>query len=78
MNLTIHPEINIIQQEFLKRVLKEAVHEMGHTFGIPHCENHLCVMHFSNSIVETGIKGAGFCRNCLNELKNMYRDLKRS
>jgi len=54
---------------FLKRILKEAVHELGHTFGLPHCENHLCVMHFSNSIVETDIKDYGFCRNCLNKLK---------
>lgn len=54
---------------FFKRALKEVVHELGHTFGIPHCQNHLCVMHFSNSIVETDIKNAEFCRNCLNKLK---------
>jgi archaemetzincin len=54
---------------FLRRILKEAVHELGHTFGFSHCENHLCVMHFSNSIVETDIKGVRFCRDCLNKIK---------
>ncbi|MGB9978616.1 archaemetzincin family Zn-dependent metalloprotease [Methanobacterium sp.] len=55
---------------FLKRVLTEAVHELGHTFGLPHCGNHLCVMHFSNSVVETDIKGPGFCSDCLSNLFN--------
>ena len=54
---------------FLKRVVTEAVHELGHTFGLPHCGNHLCVMHFSNSVVETDIKGPGFCKDCLSKLK---------
>ena len=53
---------------FLKRVLTEAVHEVGHTFGLSHCRNHLCVMHFSNSVVETDIKGPGFCSDCLSKL----------
>ncbi len=53
---------------FLKRVLTEAVHELGHTFGLPHCGNHLCVMHFSNSVLETDIKGPGFCKDCLSNL----------
>lgn len=56
-------------------VLKEAVHELCHTFGLPHCENHLCVMHFSNSIVETDIKGAGFCKDCLNKLESIKQKL---
>lgn len=60
-----HPE----EKLFLNRVLKEAVHELGHTFGISHCENHLCVMHFSNSILETDIKGVEFCKRCLTKIK---------
>jgi archaemetzincin len=54
---------------FLNRTLKEAVHELGHTFGLSHCGNHLCVMHFSNSIVETDIKSTEFCRDCLSKLR---------
>jgi archaemetzincin len=31
---------------FKSRVLKEAVHELGHGFGLSHCPNRKCVMHF--------------------------------
>jgi len=37
----------------MQRVIKEAVHELGHAFGLTHCENSKCVMHFSNSLQDT-------------------------
>jgi archaemetzincin len=46
---------------FRRRALKEAVHELGHTFGFAHCENPTCVMHFSNSLGDTDRKSARFC-----------------
>lgn len=49
---------------FLKRVLKEAVHELGHTFGLRHCRNPNCVMFFSNSISDTDRKSESFCSFC--------------
>jgi archaemetzincin len=48
---------------FHERALKEATHELGHTFGFTHCENPTCVMHFSNAIGDTDRKSAHFCRN---------------
>lgn len=51
-------------QLFHERALKEAVHELGHTLGLGHCENPLCVMFFSNSIVDTDRKMARFCDDC--------------
>ncbi len=63
------PDENLFQ----KRILKEAVHELGHTFGLPHCPNPRCVMHFSNSILDTDKKGALFCPNCLQKLKPTLR-----
>jgi len=49
---------------FLQRILKEAVHEIGHTLGLDHCENPKCVMHFSNSIIDTDYKDYNFCERC--------------
>ncbi len=49
---------------FLERVLKEAVHELGHALGLGHCKNHRCVMFFSNSILDTDRKGMQLCGLC--------------
>jgi len=49
---------------FLARATKEIVHELGHTFGLGHCSNNKCVMHFSNSLADTDLKEANFCNNC--------------
>jgi len=49
---------------FLERATKEIVHELGHTFGLGHCPNDRCVMHFSNSLADTDLKNAQFCNRC--------------
>jgi len=49
---------------FAERSTKEAVHELGHTFGLKHCSNPFCVMYFSNSIFETDRKQSLFCNKC--------------
>ncbi len=51
-----------------ERLLKEAVHELGHNFGLLHCENYLCVMHSSTSVEEVDIKTSSFCDKCYEEL----------
>ncbi|MBC7188765.1 archaemetzincin family Zn-dependent metalloprotease [Candidatus Aerophobetes bacterium] len=50
------------------RALKEAIHELGHTFGLSHCPHIKCVMHFSNSIIDTDYKEKDFCKRCLASL----------
>jgi len=49
---------------FYKRALTEAVHELGHTYGLGHCKNYHCVMFFSNSLMDTDRKGPEFCSEC--------------
>ena len=53
---------------FRERVLKEGVHELGHTVGIGHCSDPACVMSFSNSLDEADAKGAAFCESCRSRL----------
>ncbi len=55
---------------FRERAKKEAVHELGHVFGLPHCPDNRCVMHFSNSIDETDLKGWKFCGRCREMLED--------
>ena len=55
---------------FLERTAKEAVHELGHTFGLDHCDDIHCVMHFSNTLHDTDIKQVNFCSNCRPQIFN--------
>lgn len=48
----------------LKRSLKEAVHEIGHLLNLGHCPEPKCVMHFSNSLLDTDRKDYRFCDKC--------------
>jgi len=49
---------------FRTRVIKEAVHELGHVFGLEHCPNRRCVMAFSNSLPDTDFKAQLPCEKC--------------
>ena len=53
---------------FINRTVKEAVHELGHTFGLTHCSDLKCVMHFSNSLADTDWKSPTFCSQCRPKL----------
>ena len=53
------------QTRFLERCLKEAVHEIGHTLGLAHDEDHArCVMKFSRNLEDTDRKGHDYCPDC--------------
>jgi archaemetzincin len=49
---------------FLLRATKEAVHELGHAWGLEHCSDPRCVMYFSNTMGDTDRKGYQFCPRC--------------
>ncbi len=46
------------------RLQKEAVHELGHTFGLLHCRDERCAMARSPSLRHVDAKSPTLCRAC--------------
>jgi archaemetzincin len=55
-----------------ERLIKESVHELGHTFGLVHCRDYRCVMHSSTAVEDIDIKSERFCRSCSEQLKKLH------
>lgn len=53
------------------RLLKECLHELGHTFGLVHCPDATCLMSRSNSVLDVDRKRAAFCRDCRQRLREL-------
>lgn len=51
-----------------ERLVKEAVHELGHTFGLRHCDDWSCAMASSHSVEWLDVKGADLCPACRKAL----------
>ena len=51
-------------QLLVARSVKEAVHEVGHTFGLTHCSDITCPMSLSNNVRHVDMKGEVLCRSC--------------
>jgi archaemetzincin len=47
-----------------ERLVKEAVHEVGHTFGLVHCRSNACVMARSPAIPAVDVKTVRLCDDC--------------
>jgi archaemetzincin len=48
----------------IARLAKEAVHELGHCFGLLHCEEARCVMSRSVNLHEVDRKASTLCHDC--------------
>jgi archaemetzincin len=66
------PEVRL----FHLRAVKEALHELGHTFGLKHCWRSSCVMRFSNGVFDTDVKQSLFCDKCYLHLETSIKRLK--
>ncbi len=58
---------------FKLRALKESIHELGHVFGLKHCQNRRCIMHFSNSISDTDYKDWRYCGSCASSFSQKVK-----
>lgn len=54
----------VSREHFLERSVKVAIHEIGHTFGVPHCHTERCVMRASNNVPDLDDKLNYLCTYC--------------
>jgi archaemetzincin len=57
-------------EKLKERLIKEAIHELGHTFGLIHCREPNCVMFTSTYAEEIDFKSKDFCSACSALLKD--------
>lgn len=56
-----------------KRLLKEALHEIGHTCDLTHCDDYLCAMAASHAVEWIDMKDPAFCEDCREKLSHYLR-----
>jgi archaemetzincin len=54
-----------------QRLLKEAVHELGHTLELTHCDDYRCAMSASHSVELIDLKENAFCESCANQVMSL-------
>src|SRR5579864_8521099 len=47
-----------------QRLLKEAVHELGHTLHLHHCQDYRCAMASAHAVEWIDLRDSGFCHSC--------------
>ncbi len=57
-----------------ERLIKEAIHEIGHLKGMDHCGNFKCVMAYSPSVGDMDRKEKTFCEKC--KIRIMAKGIK--
>jgi archaemetzincin len=56
----------------VERFRKEAIHELGHMFGLIHCPDPVCVMRSSTYVEDIDQKNHTLCPRCRIQLKKAY------
>jgi archaemetzincin len=69
--------ITNIEKEFENRVVKEVLHELGHTFNLRHCDDKSCIMHYCRSIKDVDRKTDQLCRYCKILLKDELKKMEK-
>lgn len=57
-----------------QRMMKEAVHELGHVFGLRNCYDPQCAMYLPKNLKNLDEKSDSFCLNC----RKMFQALKQA
>ena len=59
-----HPDDDAL----IDRIVKEGAHEIGHLFGLEHCENPGCIMYCPRNLDDLDRKRKYFCGKCRIQL----------
>lgn len=51
-----------------ERLVKEAIHEYGHTLGLTHCDDYECVMASSYAVEWLDLKSSALCPDCRSRI----------
>lgn len=62
----------------LARAEREAIHELGHTFGLIHCPEYTCTMHATRSVEEIDMASEGLCPSCAGRVAEAVAGLSRN
>lgn len=63
----LEPDYELLIDRFSKVI----IHELGHTFGLIHCSNPVCVMRSSTYVEDLDQKYKQFCHRCRAELNRI-------
>jgi archaemetzincin len=61
------------EDELMRRAVREALHELAHVAGLPHCTQPLCLMRFAGSVEKADLRGPRFCDACRGRLPAWMR-----
>jgi archaemetzincin len=64
------------EQTLRERATKEALHELGHTFGLVHCNDSKCVMSLATHIRLVDSKEEKYCKRCGMQLVKRFSSLE--
>ena len=64
-----------IEKELGNRIVKEVLHELGHTFNLRHCHDNSCIMHYCRSMRDVDRKSNQLCRYCKILLEDELKKL---
>jgi archaemetzincin len=63
-------DVDLVGPKLLvERLAKEAVHEVGHAFGLVHCPDPRCVMSRSSAVHDVDEKSPDLCAECRQRIE---------
>ena len=66
-----------ISRKYIDRIVKETIHELGHTFNLRHCPEDTCIMHYCRNEEDVDRKSDQLCRYCKVMLEDEIKRLKK-